>query len=66
MSKADSFTEWYWNAVHTWARALANIELSTSEKSTWTCFEMGVREALFSVSMDLGWSDDEWEAVEAG
>ena len=65
MSTTDSFTERHWNAVHSWALALANMETcSRPHVSFWCGFEMGVRDALFSVLMDMGWSADEWEAVE--
>lgn len=60
-----SVTNSYRTAVRSWARALANLEAQTSENaSMWTGFEMGVREAMFSMSIDLGWSDAEWDAVE--
>lgn len=56
----------YRNAIRWWARAIADIETFPAEHLwIWVGHEMGVEAALSAVSMDLGWSDDEWQAVEA-
>ncbi|MCQ4616005.1 hypothetical protein KBX29_03975 [Corynebacterium sp. CCUG 18816] len=60
-----AFTDRHRNAIRSWARALANLETRTSATTAlWTGFEMGIREAMVSMSLDLGWSEDEWDAVE--
>ena len=60
-----AFTDCHRTAIRSWARALANLETRTSATAAlWTGFEMGIREAMVSMSLDLGWSEDEWDAVE--
>lgn len=60
-----AFTDRYASTIHSWARALANLETMTSATAAlWTGYEMGIREAMVAMSLDLGWSDTEWDAVE--
>lgn len=60
-----AFIDHYNSAIYTWARALANLETRTSETDDlWTGYEMGVRDVMVSMSLDLGWSETEWDAAE--
>lgn len=49
---------------------LSSLDLgkSTSQPQDsllWTGYEMGVREAMTTMSRDLGWTKGEWDAFEA-
>lgn len=56
----------YISAVWTWAKALANLETRPAEHAPpWIGFEMGVREAMTTMSLDLGWTKEEWDAFAA-
>lgn len=59
-----AFTGQFREAILAWARIIANVETRPEERATWDCLEMGAREALFAVSLDLGWTEEEWDAVE--
>ena len=60
-----AFTDCHRTAIRSWARALANREIRPAEHAAlWTGFEMGVREAMVSMSLDLDWTEAEWDAVE--
>lgn len=62
----ESIHERYRETLRWWAKAKAKRQSADRETAQlWNGFEMGFAEALFRLSMDLGWSLAELEAMEA-
>lgn len=66
MTSETNITDRYQRTIRNWGWALAKHASATTDTAVmWSDFEMGIRDALLTISGDLGWSDDEWDAVEA-
>ena len=62
----EDITERYSETIRWWAKAISKRQSADREHiRLWSGFEMGFAEALFRLSMDLGWSLAELEALEA-
>ncbi|PLA36857.1 hypothetical protein CYJ46_11880 [Corynebacterium coyleae] len=60
-----AFTGQYSFAIRDWARAIANRVTGSAENSTfYSAYGMSMRDVLFAVSLDFGWSVAECDAVE--
>lgn len=62
----ESIHERYSETLRWWAKTKAKRQSADRETAQlWNGFEMGFAEALFRLSMDLGWGLAELEAMEA-
>ena len=65
MSAETSITDRYHFVIHDWGRAIANRKAGPAKYGDfYNGYEMGMRDALFAVSLDLGWDQEEWGAIE--
>ena len=65
MATETSITGRYRDVIRDWGRAIANCEVDPTENPQfYNGYEKGMRDALFAVSLDLGWDEAEWNAIE--